>query len=119
MVMPLSYMQNVKRQESVQKDIAPNLQIISENLGDAHCSPHELGCSPRVTLVSWPGEGGGQGWGVVVVIQLAGDELLHVRRLGISGGSPLFVSLLCHLHSNFYTHFPQPRQTWIDPAIWF
>ena len=73
----------------------------------------------QVKLVFWPGECGGQGWGVVGVIELARDELLHVGRLGIGGGSALLVSLLCHFHSDLHIHFPQPRKTWIDPAIRF
>ena len=67
-------------------------------------------------LVSWPGEGGGQSWAIIVVIKLAGDELLHVSWLWIGGGVALVVSLLCHLHTNLHTYFPQTRQTWIDPA---
>ena len=68
-------------------------------------------------LVSWPGEGGGQSWAIVVVIELAGDELLHVCWLWIGGSGALVVSLFCHLHTNLHTYLPQTGQTWIDPAI--
>ena len=68
-------------------------------------------------LVLWPGEGGGQSWAIVVVIELAGDELLHVGRHGVGGGGALTVSLLRHLHPDLHTHFSQPRQTRIDSAI--